>query len=63
MAPLKIQSSGLLHGLGLGAIAGGRGAEDVGAQVVARDSAVGNIFDGAAMFGWNIQPFGYTLLT
>lgn len=50
---LALISSGLLYGLGLGAIAGWRGAEYVGAQVVPGDRAVGNTFDGAAMLGWN----------
>lgn len=51
-------SRGLLMWLWLGAIAVGRGAEYVGAQVVASDRAVGGLFDGAAMFSW-----GYRIIT
>lgn len=55
---LEAISSGLLHGLWLG----GRMAEDVRAQVVARNRAVGNIFGGETVFRRDYCPLRYTLL-
>jgi len=46
-------SSGLLHGVRLGAIAVGRGAEDVGAQVVAGDRAVRGLLNCHTSFRWH----------